>query len=219
MPTTEWQAGHMVDATDPGAWTAIVLAGGGGHRLGGVDKAALNVDGAALLDHVIDDLPPDVPVVVAGPERPTHRAVEFRNEEPPGSGPVAGIAAALGAVGTTYVAIMAVDIPRSPRVVVRLVEDLASAPEVDAVIPMDSEGRRQLLCCVWRTKALASALRRLGDPSNRSVRELVEGSRVLELSLAYDEQALLADIDTPDDLLREQRRYRRPTLGDGVSAG
>lgn len=205
----------MTSATRRATWTAIVLTGGTGRRLGGIDKAALDIAGTSLLDHVIDALPATVPVVVAGPERPTRRTVTFRLEEPPGSGPVAGIEAAMACVDTSYVAVMAVDIPWSAPVVDLLVAELVATDDADALIPMDADGRRQLLCSVWRTPALASALALLGDPRGRSVRDLVAGARVRERPLTTAELPLLADIDTPADLAREQRRG--PTLSDRAS--
>lgn len=205
----------MTSVTRRATWTAIVLTGGTGRRLGGIDKAALDIAGASLLDHVIDALPSTVPVVVAGPERPTNRPVAFHAEEPAGAGPVAGIAAAMAGVGTPYVAVMAVDIPWSPPLVERLVAELVAVDDADALIPVDAEGRHQLLCSVWRTSALASALDQLGDPRGRSVRDLVEGARVRERPLTAAEAPLLADIDTPADLAREQRRG--PTLSGRAS--
>lgn len=209
----------MTSASGPAHWSAIVLTGGTGRRLGGRDKAAIDIAGMTLLDHLIEGLPADVPVVVAGPDRPTRRAVTFRGEDPPGSGPVAGIAAALAGVSTPFVAVLAVDIPWSAPVVGRLVADPALTDDTDGLIPTDADGRRQLLCSVWRTSALTAALDRLGDPRGRSVRDLVDGARVRELPLTLAEAALVADIDTPADLAREQRRGRRPTLGDGPGSG
>jgi molybdopterin-guanine dinucleotide biosynthesis protein A len=207
----------MIPDSAPVEWTAIVLTGGAGRRLGLADKSSAEVGGMTLFDHLMGALPVDVPVVVAGPERPTMRSVTFRAEEPRGTGPVAGIAAAVAVVGTPYVAVVAVDIPWSAPVVVRLMRDLAASADVDVLIPVDEGGRRQLLCSAWRTEALSRALDRLGDPRNRSVRDLVEGVSVRECALTAAEASLLADIDTPADLAREQRRGRSPTLGEGPS--
>ena len=141
------------------------------------------------------------------------RTVAFRAEDPAGSGPVAAIAAALPAISTPYVAVIAVDVPWSAPVVVRLVAELARADDVEAVIPIDSQGRRQLLCSAWRTTALTAALDRLGDPSGRSVRTLVAGVAVRERPLSQEEAVMLADIDTPADLARGATRLGRPYSG------
>ena len=45
---------------------AIILAGGRASRLGGADKASVEVDGRALLDHVLDAVEGCSPVIVVG---------------------------------------------------------------------------------------------------------------------------------------------------------
>ena len=61
-------AGHLNDpVADPVA--AIVLAGGAGRRLGGADKAALDVGGRTLLERALAAVS-GVPTVVVGPARP-----------------------------------------------------------------------------------------------------------------------------------------------------
>lgn len=207
----------MTEASRQASWTAVVLTGGTGRRMGDLDKAALVIAGVPLLDHLIDALPADVPVVVAGPERATHREVTFRCEEPRGTGPVAGIAAAVGDVGTPYVMVLAADMPWSAAVTAGLIARIHATHDADVLIPVDAGGHRQLLCSAWRTAALVDALDRLGDPRHRSVRDLVEGAHVCEYALSPSEAPLLADIDTPADLLREQRRGGGPTLGEGLS--
>ncbi len=96
-------------------WSVIVVAGGHGRRLGGVDKAGIVLGGVTTLDMILDAIPPEMPVVVSGPERSTRRPVVFRQESPPDGGPVAGIAAAMEAISTTGVVIMATDMPWSAQ--------------------------------------------------------------------------------------------------------
>jgi molybdopterin-guanine dinucleotide biosynthesis protein A len=56
---------------------AVVLAGGTGARLGGVDKAALEVDGVTLLERTLTATMAATEVVVVGPEVPTSRPVTW----------------------------------------------------------------------------------------------------------------------------------------------
>lgn len=78
-----------------------MLAGGTGTRLGGVDKAALELAGRPLLDRVLDAvaaagaLGTVVVGDVAAHGRPGVRVVV---EDPPRSGPAAGIVAGLAAL-------------------------------------------------------------------------------------------------------------------------
>ena len=76
----------------------LILAGGRGERLGGQDKAALEVGGRSLLDRVLEgagDLGGDV--VVVG-DTPVPAGVLRTLEDPPDGGPVAGIATGLAAL-------------------------------------------------------------------------------------------------------------------------
>ncbi|XVV06848.1 molybdenum cofactor guanylyltransferase [Actinosynnema sp. CA-248983] len=72
----------MIPAVDD-TWDAVVLAGGRGSRLGGVDKAAVEVGGRTLLDHALDAVRGARRTVVVGPEKPVPGVVWTR-EEPPG---------------------------------------------------------------------------------------------------------------------------------------
>jgi molybdopterin-guanine dinucleotide biosynthesis protein A len=117
------------------------------------------------------------------------------------------------AIDTPYVVVLAVDLPWSVPLAARLVAELA-ASDVDAIIPLDAGGRRQLLCAAWRTRALVEALTRLGDPRNRSVRDLLDGCTVRDWLPSDQHAQLLADIDTRDDLAREPGRgVHRPSEG------
>jgi molybdopterin-guanine dinucleotide biosynthesis protein A len=193
-------------------WTVIVVSGGQGRRLGGVDKSGILIGGVPALDLLIGDLPADVPVIVAGRPRPCVRSVLFRPESPLGGGPVAGIAAALPYVTTEWVALVAVDMPRAGALVVELAGAFDGG--TDAIIPLDADERRQPLCSVWATDALRRALHRLGDPRDRSMNELLEGATLTERRLPSHAISLLADIDTRDDLVRARQREGGPTLDE-----
>jgi molybdopterin-guanine dinucleotide biosynthesis protein A len=195
----------MGSATAPPGWTALVLAGGRGSRLGHVDKAAITIGGMSALDHLLADLPEMVPVVVAGPECPTSRLVTFRREWPIHGGPVAGIASGLAAVSTPLTVLLAVDMPWAGVLAEQLVAEFASC-EAGALVPVDGSGFRQPLCCVVRTEAIREALRELGDPDGRSLRDLMSLVEVKERVLAEAEIGWVDDIDTPDDLRRARAR-------------
>lgn len=179
-------------------WTAIVLSGGGGRRLGGTDKAVIELAQRSTIDRIIGDLPTSVDVIVAGPPCPTARPVHFVQEDPPDGGPVAGIAAALECVPTELLAIVAVDMPLGGRALPRLVQHVRDG-DVDAAIAVDSTGRRQPLCAAWRTPALHAAVERLAGGRDRAVHALLDDVRIETVPL---DDRLLVDIDTTEDLQR-----------------
>ena len=99
-----------------------------------------------------------------------------------------------------------VDMPWAGGLVQQLVAELASC-DVDALVPVDGSGFRQPLSAVVRTEALRTALRVLGDPVGRSLRDLFSVIDVRERPLKASEMRSVDDIDTPEDL--DEARSRR----------
>jgi len=177
---------------------AIVLAGGHARRLGGRDKTALDVGGRPLLDRVLLALPPCGTVVVVGPSRPTAVPVVWTREDPPGTGPVAGIAAGLACVTASEVLVLAGDMPfLTTEVLVGLLAEVSD----DGALLVDADGREQYLCSAWRTTALRHAVEGV-----TRVRDVVDRMRYARVSVPAGAVAAWTDCDTPEDLdaAREQ---------------
>lgn len=169
---------------------ALILAGGGSTRFGGVDKAMLVLDGATLLDRVLTATVDAVSTVVVGPVRTTCREVVWTVEDPPSGGPVAGIAAGLTHGTAPVVVLLSCDLPWLTRDdVTRLIDGLI---DHDGHGLRDTDGREQQLATAYRRTALTEAITRLGDPRDKSVRRLVAG-----LDLVWSEPARAGDdVDT-----------------------
>jgi molybdopterin-guanine dinucleotide biosynthesis protein A len=115
-----------------------VLTGGASRRLG-QDKATTHVGGRRVIDRLLAEVPVDVPVVIVGPAvEGLDRPVTFVREDPPGSGPLAGIGAGLAEVGTPFVGVIAADMPFASPVVaealLRLRATTAEEPDSDRVM-------------------------------------------------------------------------------------
>jgi molybdopterin-guanine dinucleotide biosynthesis protein A len=181
-------------------YDAIVLAGGTGRRLGGVDKAALEVGGRTLLDRVLAALVEARRIVVVGPARRLPPGVIATSELPPGGGPVAGLAAGLDLVEAPLVAVLACDLPFVTVATLRtLVSRLVVADAADGAQLVDESGRRQPLAAVYRTERLRAARSLLVHVSNTPMRAMLEGVTMLDVE-AVPEQAW--DCDTWADLDR-----------------
>lgn len=130
---------------EPGlsSFAAIVLAGGQATRLGGVDKASIEVDGRSLLEHALDAVIDASEVVVVGHQVPTDRPVTFVLEDPRHGGPVAGLLTGRDALlrRTPSVVVVAVDMPRLTTGTVRRLYDAAAGH--DGAVLTDPDGRRQ----------------------------------------------------------------------------
>ena len=70
---------------------AVVLAGGTSSRLGGADKASIELDGVTLLERALAATMTAMEVVVLGDQVPTTRPVTWTMEDPRGGGPAAGL--------------------------------------------------------------------------------------------------------------------------------
>ena len=178
------------------AFDAAILAGGRGERLGGVDKAAVVIDGVTLLDRVVGAVNDASRVICVGPERDTSRPVLWTRERPPGGGPVAALAAGLELVEEPAVVVLAVDLPLVTRdAVSSLVENLIDA---EAALATDGEGRHQPLLAAYRTEALRARLTSLGDPAGASMKALIDGLDRVTVPAPDASQ----DVDTAADLER-----------------
>jgi molybdopterin-guanine dinucleotide biosynthesis protein A len=187
---------------------AIILAGGGGTRLGGVDKAALEVGGRPLLSRVLDGVRSARRTVVVGAV-PVPDDILQTVEVPAGGGPVAGIAAGLRALADPpgWVLVLAVDQPQAAQAVPDLLAGAANAdPGVDMVCPDDRSGHPQWLLAAYRSVSLSRVLAPLGTGHDVSVRRLVGGLRVVRLRSEYT-----GDVDTwADHSAWEDRLGERP---------
>ena len=193
----------------PTGCTLIVLTGGASRRLGR-DKATTHVGGRRLVDRVLADVPAEVPVVMVGPSLDrVGRRVTFVREDPPGSGPLAGVGAGLAAVSTPLVGVIAADMPFALPIVAGALTRMAATDSdtagggVGAIVPIDPQGYRQLLCAAYRTGALRWALGCLGPLADLPVRVLLPRLDVMEWRVPA---AALADVDTDEQLAAARTR-------------
>lgn len=152
------------------SYDAVVLAGGAGRRLGGVDKPALSVGGRMLLDRVLAACAGAGSTVVVGPRRPTARPVGWAREEPAGGGPLPALAAGLAGLGagrSGVVLVLAADLPfLAADTVHALVDTLTGEPDDregaaaggDGVLLVDGDGRDQPLAAAYRIEPLRREL-------------------------------------------------------------
>lgn len=205
--------------------TAIVLAGGRSSRFGG-PKLAADLDGMTLLDRAItavaavaDD------IVIAGPARPTWRALagtSIRNviDAEPFAGPLAALAGALQASRGSLAIVVGGDMPRLvPALLDAMLDRLESDPVADALTLAAPETntaelpRRQVLPLALRVESAAGAAAQALRDGDRSLVRLLDRLRTIEIPapewLALDPGGLtLLDVDRPGDLERIRDELR-----------
>ena len=153
----------MIDKTDI---TGLILAGGRGSRMGGVDKGLQNYQGMPMAVHALLRLGPQVGQAMINANRNlgAYEAMGvpvWPDTLPDFAGPLAGLAVGLERCETPYLATVPCDCPRFPLdLVARLADGLA---EHDADIAMaatlqDGKLRTQPVFCLMKTSLLPSLL-------------------------------------------------------------
>lgn len=137
-----------------------------------------------MLLRVLDAVAQAKPRIVVGPPSlaPLLPAeVVLTQEQPPGGGPVAGLAAAVRLVppGPREVAVLSADLPfLTPDTLSTLRAGLDADADADVAMLLDGERRLQWLCAVWRLPELRRRLAALGDAAGAAMRDLVAGASV-----------------------------------------
>lgn len=147
--------------SNPIPTVCAILAGGSGRRLGGVDKATLNISGTPLIDLVVKTLRPQSTDLALCLQDQKIWAQEYDLEvlvdrPSAGYGPLGGISAALQWANDHpsephWVVTTPVDIPFLP---VSLVQNLTKA-DTDVVIAVSDE-QQHFAVAAWRPSLLAS---------------------------------------------------------------
>jgi molybdopterin-guanine dinucleotide biosynthesis protein A len=151
------------------------------------------------------------PRVVVGPPElapllPAH--VVLTSEQPPGGGPVAGVAAGLaaGLDHVAWVAVLGADLPFLDAATVASLHSAlsGSGDAVDGAMLVDDAGRWQWLAGVWRRSALQDRLSALGDPAGCSMKALVADLTVIAVDPPAAGPPPWFDCDTVEDLRRAE---------------
>ena len=190
------------------AITGLVLAGGRGQRLGGVDKGLQPWRGRPLADHALERLAPQVGHVMISANRNASayaarvtRVLADASDDFPG--PLAGILAGLRAAETPWLAVVPCDSPCLPLdLVERLAQGLAGAQgAVVQRLRTDGVLRLEPVCCLLST-ALAHDLARYLADDGRKVEGWLSRHATPVLFDRPEDAAAFANINTLADLER-----------------
>lgn len=181
-----------------------MLAGGRSSRLGGRDKARLQLAGVALVDRVVSAARGcgAVRVIVVGDADVTARADEVVRETPRFAGPAAAVHAGLNRVSAAETLLLSCDLVNPDAVCAAL---SARFNGHDGVV-IEEHGFRQWLAGRYRTDALRDAFARVAQPlADQSLRSVLASLRLDGIRVRT---RLSADIDTPDDYAAAQTALR-----------
>ncbi|GEM_PF-113596 len=203
---------------------AIILAGGGARRMGGADKALIELGGKRMIDHVIERLSPQVDRILISGKNDYGTgltAIEDLKEGP--RGPAAGLAAALRWIEDQAPYLQGfmtvpVDGPLLPGdLYARLTEEPGCAVAC-------GEAGAHPTFAYWRREPLANAIRIALSENNVALHALAEACGVRRVAFPA---RTLVNINTPEDLaaairIRENDReslikFRASTPADAAA--
>jgi molybdopterin-guanine dinucleotide biosynthesis protein A len=182
--------------------TGIVLAGGQGSRMGGVDKGLAPFRGRPLVEHVIARLAPQVDEILVNANRNPEAYAGFGHrviaDEIPGfAGPLAGFERGLAHARGSLVATVPCDSPFLPM---DLVARLRAALEANgALVAVARTGAQpHPVFCLMRREVHESLRAFLGS-GQRKIDKWTAALRVVEVAFD-DEPEAFANINTRDEL-------------------
>lgn len=190
--------------------TGLILAGGRGSRMGGVDKGLQPFQGKPLVQHAFTRLAPQVGLVIVNANRnlEVYRDMGLSvcvDEVPDYAGPLAGVLAGLNHCATPFLMTVPCDTPYFPHdLAERLAAGLIDADIVTAYTREGDQLSPQPVFCLMK-RSLRDSLRAFIDSGQRKTglwaREL-GGARVI-----FDDAAAFANFNTLAELTGAEQTH------------
>ncbi len=199
--------GHVVGSPVPSppsvAVTGLVLAGGRGRRLGGIDKGLLDVNGRTLVQRAAQRLAGQVGTLRVSANRnlDRYRALGFDplTDDPyRDAGPLAGLRAGLLTCATPWLLAVPCDMPFLPTDLCERLLRAAPADDPRARVPFD--GTRYHYACLLLPRSALMSVENCLDSGRRSLRELLHAIGWLGVDFAASEPRAFSNLNTPADL-------------------
>lgn len=195
----------------------FVLAGGASSRMG-VAKANLILDGRTLLERAVSsaDVISNSPVrVISRDGADIDVRFTYISDLPvpgPNRGvraPIVGLYTAIETSTAEWIFILAADLPFVSVELLRLLANHRT-DEIDTIVPIQTDGRRQPLCALYRRLICRDAVREVLKVDDLSFAALLVKIRVAEVGpMEYrhlrGHENFFLNVNTPDDLERARR--------------
>ena len=183
-----------------GEITAIVLCGGGGRRMGGLDKPLIELDSQPIIERVLDALARECASVVISANRNLETYARYGKvvtDQRPDRGPLEGIACCLSEVTTPWAFVCPGDGPFIHAEIPRLLHQ--SLQEGSAQLALAHDGQRLQHLHVMLSPSLKQSINDYLDTGHRSVHGWLQSQDFNEVLMA-DHANAFRDLDQPEDL-------------------
>ena len=190
--------------TEQSSITGVILAGGMGRRMGGVDKGLQVLRGKPMVAWVIARLQPQVDTLIINANQNLERYAEFGcpvvpDQIPDFAGPLAGLHAALSAAQTPLVATAPCDSPFLPEDLISRLLSALTANNADLAVARTFDQPHPVFCLCKR-----EVLPHLTEFLQRGGRKIDRWYSTLNVvDVAFDDQAeAFENINTREELGR-----------------
>lgn len=190
--------------------TGVVLAGGQGSRMGGVDKGLQPFRGRPMVAHVIERFAPQVDELLVNAnrnpaeyERFGHRVIA--DEVPGFAGPLAGFERGLAHAAGALVATVPCDSPFLPADLVRRLRAALDANAADLAVARTGEQPHPVFCLMRRT--VHGSLAAFLAGGQRKIDRWYASLKVAEVPFDDEPDAFL-NINTREELAHLEPRGR-----------
>lgn len=178
--------------------SCIILAGGKGQRMGGIDKGLVPFKGKRLIEHAIEHIKPQVDDIVISANRNLGQYevlgyAVHTDQSQDYDGPLAGIAGALPYCKHDQVMIIPCDMPSLPD---NLVASMAQSAANARLVVISTGGKTQLVFLLHRS--LLDSINRYLAGKQHSVMQWVDSVDHRTIEMAIDNHFL--NINTPEQL-------------------
>ena len=184
--------------------TGVILAGGMGRRMGGVDKGLQVLRGKTMVSWVIERLQPQVSALIINANQNLERYAEFGcpvvpDQIPDFAGPLAGLHAALSAAQTPLVATAPCDSPFLPKDLISRLFSALTVTNSDLAVARTFDQPHPVFCLCKRE--VLAHLTEFLQSGGRKIDRWYSTLKVVEV--AFDDQAnAFENINTREELSR-----------------
>ena len=188
--------------------TGLVLAGGRGRRMGGVDKGLVPLAGLPMIEHVLAALKPQVREVWINANRNLERYEAYGHPVIVDSvggylGPLAGVLSALQRLENGFLLTVPCDTPLLARDLASRLHEACVAAEADLAVA--SDGERQHPVFLLLRAGLAPSLAAYLDGGGRKIDTWFARLRTVDVAFA-DEPETFVNVNDPDECARVEAR-------------
>jgi molybdopterin-guanine dinucleotide biosynthesis protein A len=185
--------------------TAVILAGGLGRRMGGVDKGLQLIHGQPMVRQVLDRLQPQVGKVLINANRHLDDykgfGVPICSDSISGyAGPLAGIHAALLQTNTAYLVSVPCDSPMLPNDLVSRLSVAVSEHQADAAVVVTGNAEQQQRHPVFLMlkSDVRTSLEHYLNTGGRKVDDWLASLNCVDVP--FDDETAFTNVNTPEDI-------------------